>query len=167
MKCADERFDVQRWAGPPSRQQHWISAGQSDLSTDCELELNGLELIYAGYAVAAASLMAHFGEERSVRKQEEIKLSYESVLMEAAKKCEFVTVDSRIRGGKPCIKGTRVPVYAVLDAVGEYGTLEGAARAYGFLTVDQVRDAVHFSASLMESPLEHEPTPADRRGYRR
>lgn len=90
-----------------------------------------------------------------------ISITYESVLKDAAKCSEFVAVEREVRNGKPCIKGTRVPVYAVLNAISQYGSLEGAAKAYGVLSVEQVRGAVDFSACVLESPVEHEFTSLD------
>ena len=55
-----------------------------------------------------------------------------------------------VMGGSPCIKGTRIPVYMILDAVEYYGNLKGVLRSYPQLTVRQVKDAVRFSKIAME-----------------
>jgi uncharacterized protein (DUF433 family) len=74
----------------------------------------------------------------------------------AIKKYPSIFVDSRIMGGAPCIKGTRIPVYMVLDAVEYHGSLEGAMKSYPSLTMEQVKDALGFSKLVVECPLDDE-----------
>jgi|GEM_PF-1102449 len=74
----------------------------------------------------------------------------------------FVEIDEEILGGTPRIDNTRIPVYMVLNAIDDYGSIESATRAYRCLTSEQVRDALRFAVHVLESPLEHEPSFASR-----
>jgi uncharacterized protein (DUF433 family) len=67
-----------------------------------------------------------------------------------------VTVDPEVMAGAPCIKGTRIPVYMVLDAIEYYGSLEGVSKSYPNLTLQQIKDAVGFSKLVVECPLVNE-----------
>lgn len=58
-------------------------------------------------------------------------------------------------GGNPCITGTRIPVYMVLDAIEYHGTLKGVLKSYPQLTMDQVKDAVRFTKIAIECCVEH------------
>ena len=69
-----------------------------------------------------------------------------------------ISVDPDVMGGAPCIAGTRIPVYMVLDAVGYYGSAEGVLESYPNLTLDQVKDAIGFAKVVVECPLaDNEP----------
>lgn len=59
------------------------------------------------------------------------------------------------------MRGTRIPVYMVLDAIEYYGTLEGALISYPQLNIDQVREAVRFAKSVMERPVDNKAQGAD------
>src|SRR5579863_10574170 len=60
----------------------------------------------------------------------------------AIKECSFIAIDPGVMAGAPCISGTRIPVYGVLDAVDYHGSLEGALKSYPRLKIEQVRDAM-------------------------
>jgi len=55
-----------------------------------------------------------------------------------------------VLGGTPRVIGTRIPVSMILDAVRFYGDLAGAIKSYPDLTMDQVKEAVGFSAAVLE-----------------
>jgi uncharacterized protein (DUF433 family) len=82
-------------------------------------------------------------------------VSLRDVFVEAARAVETVTSTAGILGGTPCIRGTRVPVYMVLDAVEHYGTLKGALRSYPQLSESQVKEAVRFAKLVMERPVDN------------
>jgi uncharacterized protein (DUF433 family) len=86
---------------------------------------------------------------------------FSSVLENAKQLSLFVDMDSEVLGGTPRVGGTRIPVYRVLNAIDEYGSIDGATIAYRSLTVEQVRDAVQFAAHVLESPVEHEAETVD------
>ena len=49
--------------------------------------------------------------------------------------------------GKPCLKGTRIPVYIVLEKLGAGETAGEIPAAYPQLTKDHITAAVHCSGS--------------------
>jgi uncharacterized protein (DUF433 family) len=59
-----------------------------------------------------------------------------------------ITVDPKICGGFPCIRGTRVQVAIVLDALAEGLTDEQILQHYPFLSVVDIRAAVAYAADL-------------------
>ncbi len=71
----------------------------------------------------------------------------------AARQYTTITVDPDIMSGAPCIAGTRIPVYMILDAIGYYGSPEGVLESYPNLTLDQVKDAIGFAKMVVECPL--------------
>jgi uncharacterized protein (DUF433 family) len=73
-----------------------------------------------------------------------------------------VTINPEVMAGAPCIQGTRIPVYMILDALEYYGSFQGVLDAYPRLTLDQVKDAVGFTKLVVECPIEHEDSPATR-----
>lgn len=89
-------------------------------------------------------------------------ISFSSVLKHAEQFCPFVDIDLNFLGGTPRIDGTRIPVYMVLNAIDEHGSIEGAMKAYRSLTEEQVRDALRFSVHVLESPLEHQSSSTGR-----
>lgn len=71
----------------------------------------------------------------------------------ASREYSTITIDPDIMGGAPCIAGTRVPVYMILDAIGYHGSPEGVLESYPNLTLDQVKDAIGFAKIVVECPL--------------
>jgi uncharacterized protein (DUF433 family) len=64
--------------------------------------------------------------------------------------------------GAPCIRGTRIPVYMVLDAIEHYGGVEAALRSYPRLTIQQIKDAIGFAKLVVECPIDDQTSPASR-----
>ena len=66
---------------------------------------------------------------------------------------QCVSVDPQIHHGKPCFRGTRIPVYVVLEL------LEGGVSPqeivgpdyYPDLTLDHVKAALHFAAQYAKN----------------
>ena len=61
---------------------------------------------------------------------------------------QYVAVDAQIQHGKPCFRGTRIPLYAVLELLEAGVTTEAIAgpEYYPELTPAHVRAALHFAA---------------------
>ena len=59
-----------------------------------------------------------------------------------------VAVDPQVAGGKPCIRGTRIHIAIVLDALAEGLTPEQIADHYPSLQTDDVLAAVAYAAEL-------------------
>ncbi|HEY2252432.1 MAG TPA: DUF433 domain-containing protein [Planctomycetaceae bacterium] len=59
-----------------------------------------------------------------------------------------ISADPAICHGKVCIKGTRVMVSVILDNLAEGESAESVVANYPSLTVEDVRAALHYAASL-------------------
>ena len=59
-----------------------------------------------------------------------------------------VTVDPKVCTGKPCIRGTRIYISIILDALAEGLTPEEIIEHYPSLTIDDIRAAVAYAAEL-------------------
>ena len=59
-------------------------------------------------------------------------------------------IESRIGvlGGKPVIKGTRIPVYLILELLGAGLSIEDNLNEYPELTKEDVLDAIRFASKL-------------------
>jgi len=104
--------------------------------------------------------IASFGSGE-VARPKNFDVSFSSVLEHAQQMSLFVDIDCDILGGTPRIGDTRIPVYRILNAIDEYGSLGGVTTAYRSLTIEQVRDAVQFAAHVLEFPVEHETETLD------
>jgi uncharacterized protein (DUF433 family) len=65
-----------------------------------------------------------------------------------------IEVNPEVMLGQPVIKGTRLPVYVIVEAVAEGNTPEELVEAYPFLTTDDIQQALRFVASLSHWGLE-------------
>ncbi len=63
---------------------------------------------------------------------------------------ELITIDPRVRDGKPVLKDTRIPVTVILDQLAERGSIQGALKKYSELTFAQVTAALHYRHSVIE-----------------
>ena len=59
-----------------------------------------------------------------------------------------ITVDTKICGGNPCIKGTRIYISIILDALAEGLTPEEIIDHYPSLQIEDIRAAVAYAAEL-------------------
>jgi len=61
---------------------------------------------------------------------------------------EHISVNPEICGGKPCIKGTRIPVYMVLELV-EQGIMFDQIMSdyYPQLNIDQIKACIQYANS--------------------
>ena len=50
--------------------------------------------------------------------------------------------------GKPCVKGTRIPVYLLLEKMAAGETFEQLLAAYPQLTIDDLRACIEYAAAL-------------------
>jgi uncharacterized protein (DUF433 family) len=58
--------------------------------------------------------------------------------------------DPDICHGKPCIKGTRIPVYLIVSLVAEGESIESIIQDYPSLTPEDIKAAIHYAARLCE-----------------
>lgn len=67
---------------------------------------------------------------------------------------ERISADPRICGGYACIKGTRVPIYVVLDFLAAGNSLEEILEEYPQLVKDDILAAIEYGALLAKEELE-------------
>ncbi|HET7213054.1 MAG TPA: DUF433 domain-containing protein [Terriglobia bacterium] len=85
----------------------------------------------------------------------DFQISLRSAFEEASRKIPAIVSTAGVLGGSPCVRGTRVPVYMILDAFEYYGTVKGALKSYPKLTKEQVRDAIRFAKLVTERPVDN------------
>lgn len=61
---------------------------------------------------------------------------------------DFIEVRSDVMMGKPCLKGTRIPVYVVLEKLGAGETADQILAAYPQLKPEHLRAALQYAAQL-------------------
>ena len=59
-----------------------------------------------------------------------------------------ISSDPDICHGKPCIKGTRIPVYLIVSLVAEGESIESIIQDYPSLTPEDIKTAIHYAAKL-------------------
>lgn len=69
------------------------------------------------------------------------------------KKIRFV-IDSKIMGGKPVIKGTRLPVQVIVGALAGGMTIAGICKEYR-VTVEDVQAALAYAAETLADEKVH------------
>ena len=79
----------------------------------------------------------------------------------AAQAYPGISIDPGVVAGSPCISGTRIPVYMVLDAVEYYGGMD-VSESYPRLTVEQIKDAIGFAKTVVECSFGNEAPIASR-----
>lgn len=63
---------------------------------------------------------------------------------------ERITADPAVLSGKPCIKGTRIPVHIILDLLAADENIEGIIRAYPNLSREDIKACIRYAADLAE-----------------
>ena len=61
-----------------------------------------------------------------------------------------ISSDPDILHGKPCIQGTRIPVYLIVSLVAEGETVENIIKDYPSLTPEDIKAALRYAAKLSE-----------------
>lgn len=61
---------------------------------------------------------------------------------------ERISIDKNIMHGKPCIKGTRIPVYLILDLLAGGSTVKEILEDYPDITEEDVHACVEYAAIL-------------------
>ena len=71
---------------------------------------------------------------------------------------ERIVIDPTIHHGKPCIKGTRVPVSVIVGSIAEGHSVERIIESWPQLTADDITAALKFAA---EAVANADVTPAN------
>ena len=64
-----------------------------------------------------------------------------------------ITVDPKVCGGKPCIRGTRIYIAIILDGLAEGLTPEQIIDNYPQLTRDDIRATLAYAAELSRESI--------------
>ena len=68
-----------------------------------------------------------------------------------------ISSDPAVCSGKPCIRGTRIPVHIVLDLLAADETTENILRAYPNIKKDDIRACIRYAAMLAEEEAGVQP----------
>ena len=60
-----------------------------------------------------------------------------------------IEVDPKKLGGKPVIKGTRIPVYLILEMLANGMSVEEILKEYPELTEEDIREAVRYASRIL------------------
>ena len=63
---------------------------------------------------------------------------------------ERISVDPHVCSGKPCIKGTRTPVYIILEALAMNMSYDEIKREYGPLNDEDIQSCLYYAAFLAD-----------------
>jgi len=63
---------------------------------------------------------------------------------------ERIISDPKICSGKPCIKGTRIPVHIILDLLAAGENFEGIKKAYPNITDEDIRACLYYASILAD-----------------
>jgi len=66
---------------------------------------------------------------------------------------EHIEIRPDVMMGKACLKGTRIPVYLVLEKLGAGDTTEQILDAYPQLTRDHITAALKYAAGLANNEI--------------
>ncbi|MBA4120959.1 MAG: DUF433 domain-containing protein [Acidobacteria bacterium] len=61
-----------------------------------------------------------------------------------------ITFDSKIMGGKPCIRGMRVTVGMIVGLIASGHSFEDILRAYPYLEEEDLRESLRYAAWRVE-----------------
>ena len=64
---------------------------------------------------------------------------------------EHIEVNPKILGGKPVIKGTRIPVYLILELLSAGYDFKRIIEAYPSLTEEDIKAAVNYAAQIVKN----------------
>ncbi|MHA1132481.1 MAG: DUF433 domain-containing protein [Candidatus Helarchaeota archaeon] len=62
-----------------------------------------------------------------------------------------ISIDPEICHGKPCIKGTRIPVYLILEMLEHGLSFKEILEEYPHITVDDIKACIKFAKALINN----------------
>lgn len=65
------------------------------------------------------------------------------------KKLRYITSHPEICGGKPCFKGTRIPISLILDFMAAGDSIEAILGGYPQLTRAHIKEALNLAADFL------------------
>ena len=70
-----------------------------------------------------------------------------------AKKLERITMDPAMMNGQPCIRGMRLTVKRVVEAVALYSNWDDLQAEYPELEKEDIRQALEFAANYLDNQI--------------
>ena len=67
-----------------------------------------------------------------------------------------MVIDEKILGGKPVIRGTRIPVYLIVELVANGSSIKDILKEYPELSEEDVKAALRYAASLLKRKTYYE-----------
>jgi uncharacterized protein (DUF433 family) len=64
-----------------------------------------------------------------------------------------ITVDSRVFGGKPCVRGLRFPVSRLLGLLAAGETPESILQSFPYLEPEDIQEALNYAAFLADEQV--------------
>ena len=68
---------------------------------------------------------------------------------------ERITIDPDVMGGKPCVRGMRVTVGMIVEALGAGRSVEDLLKDFPYLEESDIRQALGFAAQLAQAHEVH------------
>jgi uncharacterized protein (DUF433 family) len=69
---------------------------------------------------------------------------------------ERIEINSKKLGGKPVIKGTRIPIYLILELFAEGLSFEEILKEYPELKEEDIKEAIRYASHLLSKEEVHE-----------
>ena len=69
--------------------------------------------------------------------------------MERPEWMDRIVVETKLHGGEPCIRGTRIPVSVIVGSIADGDTVDVLLKAYPSLTPDDVQAALKYAAEAV------------------
>ena len=66
---------------------------------------------------------------------------------------ERIAVDPNALAGKPVIKGTRIPIYLIIELIASGMTIKDVLKEYPELKEDDVKAALLYASKLLEKEI--------------
>ncbi len=63
---------------------------------------------------------------------------------------DYIEINPRVCGGKPIIRGTRIPLTVIIDQLAETGSIQGVIAKYPELAADQIAGALQYCHFAIE-----------------
>ena len=67
---------------------------------------------------------------------------------------DLIEINPDVLSGQPVIKGTRLPVYAIVEAIAEGDTKADLQEGYPFLSEEAIQQALLFAARMSRLEVE-------------
>lgn len=80
-----------------------------------------------------------------------MRLRYDVVVQQLRR----ITINPEVMGGKPCIRGMRVTVGMIVEAIGAGRTIDELLADFPYLEEQDIREALSYAASLAQGREVH------------